>query len=164
MLVIGFVMVLAICYKGAISKTLFLKGEIERLERENLDLGSLAGLSFNIAERERFADSVLGSNNIKGGSVQNSLLEFLNGRAETDGFSIVEFLEPHRYVEDGVGVTSYRFTLRGSYADMERVIYQLENRYSFGEISHLSFKRERDYRRGRDYLECSVILESYVSN
>ncbi|MDC8005229.1 hypothetical protein POV27_14300 [Aureisphaera galaxeae] len=163
LLCLGFVAVMIIAYQFSFSETLHLKSEISRLEEENIDSGNLARLSANLIQREQFADSLLKKNNIKNISIQNNILEFLNRESEEKGIAITQFLEPHIFVQDEVKITSYQFTLRGQFKDMQDIVYQLEQNYNFGKISHVHFEKKRDYRRGRDYLECFVMIESFLS-
>lgn len=101
-------------------------------------------------------------NNIKNTSVQNTLLDLLNERAINDGVQISSFLEPHKGFDNGVAETSFRFTLKGSYKAIEIILYKLEQEASIGNITHVKFSKKRDYRKGKNYLECDVILISII--
>ncbi|HNP66315.1 MAG TPA: hypothetical protein PKH16_00285 [Aequorivita sp.] len=127
-------------------------------------LGNTASIATNLEKREQFVDSILSLNNMKGNSVQNNLLDFLNSKSESGDFIISDFNEPHTFSQDGATITSYRLTLEGSYDEIEQVLYSLEQEYNFGKISHVHFEKKKDYRRGKDYLECFVIVESLVSD
>ena len=163
LLIIGFCLAMAIAYNLAFSKTIALKNRTSELETKSNSLGNSAIISANLEQRERFVDSILRLNNMKGNSVQNSLLEFLNTRSGSGKFTISDFNEPHTFSENGATTTSYRFTLEGNYNGIEQVLYSLEQEYSFGRIAHVHFEKKKDYRKGRDYLECFVIVESLVS-
>ncbi len=163
LLCVGFLLVMIIAYQFSFSKTFDLKSEITKLKEANIDSENLAQLSANLAQREHFADSLLKKNNIKNISIQNNILEFLNRESEARNVSITQFLEPHVFIQNDVKVTSYRFTLKGSFKEIEAMLYQLEQDYNFGKISQVHFEKKRDYRRGRDYLECFVMIESLLS-
>ncbi|GAB5400873.1 MAG: hypothetical protein Aureis2KO_24580 [Aureisphaera sp.] len=163
LLCVGFVAVMLIAYQFSFSETFHLKREISKLNEENINSENLAQLSANLGQRERFADSLLKKNNIKNISIQNNILEFLNSKSEEKGIAITQFLEPHVFMQEDVKITSYQFTLRGQFKDLQEVVYKLEQDYNFGKISHVHFEKKRDYRRGRDYLECLVLIESFLS-
>ena len=163
LLIIGFLLLLLVAYQFAFSKTFHLKSEIASLKQQNVNIENLARLSTNLSQRNKFADSILAENNIKNIYVQNSLLEFLNNESSKKGFSIEEFFEPHISNKNEVKVTSYRFTLKGSFDDLQQILYQVEQEYSFGEVKNVNLERKRDFRQGKDYLVCSVIIESYLS-
>lgn len=163
LLIIGFCLAMVLSYKLAFSKTFALKERINILEMKTKSLGNTAIIAANLEQREKFVDSILSLNNMKGNSVQNNLLEFLNSKSDSEGFTISDFNEPHTFSQDGATITSYRFTLKGSYDDIEQVLYSLEQEYNFGQIAHVHFEKEKDYRKGKNYLECFVIVESLVS-
>lgn len=154
---------MAIAYNLAFSKTIILKDMINVMENKKNSLESSALIAVNLEQRERFVDSILGLNNMKGNSVQNNLLEFLNTKSGSGNFTISDFNEPHTFSENGATTTSYQFTLEGSYDGVEQILYSLEQEYNFGRIAHVHFEKKRDYRKDKDYLECFVIVESLVS-
>lgn len=163
LLIIGFCISLAIAYNLAFSKTVSLKNRINTLELKTQYLESTPNIAFHLEQREQFVDSILSLNNMKGNSVQNNLLEFLNSKSETGNFIISDFNEPHSSTENGATTTSYRFNLKGSYDAIEEVLYTLETEYNFGRIAHIHFEKKKDYRKNKNYLECFVIIESFVS-
>ncbi len=163
LLILGFALLLILSYRMAFSKTLASRNQVRALEEETTTFGNLSGLSATLNAREHFADSILQKNNIKSNSIQNNLLDVLNASAEERNFVISEFNEPHIYTENGVSVTSYRFTLKGAFNDMQQVLFDLEQRYNYGKVVHVNFNRKRDYRKRKDYLLCTVILESIMS-
>ena len=162
-LIIGFCLSMAIAYNLAFSKTIALNKRVNVLESKTESLEGSALVAVNLEQRELFVDSILSLKNMKGNSVQNNLLEFLNTKSETEGFTISDFNEPHTFSENGATTTSYQFSLEGSYDAIEQVLYNLEQEYNFGRIAHIHFEKKRDYRKGKDYLECFVIVESLVS-
>lgn len=162
-LVIGVFLALTIAYKLAFSETIILKKRINVLEVKTKSLESNATIAITLEKREQFVDSILRLNNMKGNSVQNNLLEFLNSKSISEGFIISDFQKPHTFSEKGATTTSYRFKLEGSYSEIEQVLYSLEQDYNFGQVAHIHFEKKRDYRKGKSFLECFVIIESLVS-
>lgn len=163
LLIIGFCLTMVIAYNLAFSKTAALKHRINILETRTNSLESSTLMAVNLEQRERFVDSILSLNNMKGNSVQNNLLEFLNTKSGSGNFTISDFNEPHTFSENGATTTSYQFTLVGNYNGIEQVLYSLEQEYNFGRIAHVHFEKKRDYRKSKDYLECFVIVESFLS-
>ena len=163
LLLFGLILLFVIGYQMAISKTIALKSSINTMKENNLNVSDLARLSSNLSQREKFADSLLKTKNIKNTSIQNSLLEFLNKESLEKGFSIEAFLEPHISFYNEVKITSYQFKIKGNFNDLDKVLYKLEQEYNLGQISHASFKKKRNFRKGKDFLECTVIVESFIS-
>lgn len=162
-LVIGFFVLLFICHRLAFSKTFETRSQIKSLETSSVGLEEISNLSLNLGQRAKYADSVLSANNLKNTSVQNNLLSFLNAQGQTTSVVVSEFQEPHNYLQDDSKVVSYSFKLVGEYDDLLRVIYSLEQDYNFGEITHISFEKKRDYRRRIEYLEAIMVIENIQS-
>lgn len=97
-LIVGFIIVLLLSYRFVLSKTIFLKNEISKLEQHLVSSEDLAHIALQLDQREKFIDSVLQKNNLKHLSIQNNLLEFLNREAREGTFQITQFTEPHRSV------------------------------------------------------------------
>ena len=162
-LIAGFLLVLVLSYRMAFTKTISVHREVKSLKEETVTFESLAGMSATLSAREKFADSVLRKNNIRNSSIQNNLLELLNRESGEKHFIITEFNEPHTFTENGATITSYRFTLRGEFNAMQDVLYMLEQKYNFGKVSHVHFYKKKDYRKRKDYLLCTIIMESILS-
>src|SRR5690554_6404688 len=163
LLIIGFCMSLAIAYNLAFSKTILLKNRINALELKTQYLENTPNIAYHREQREQFVDSILSLNNMKGNSVQNNLLEFLNSRSARGNFVISDFNEPHTFSENGATTTSYRFTLEGSYNAIEEILYSLEQEYNFGRVIHVHFETINDYRKNKNYLICFIIVETMIS-
>lgn len=163
LLITGFLLSLALAYNLAFSKTFALKKRINIMDEKTSSLEGSTLVPVNLEQRERFVDSILSFNKMKGNSVQNNLLELLNTKSESGNFTISDFKEPHTFSENGASTTSYQFTLAGNYDEIEQVIYSLEQEYNFGRIGHVHFEKKKDFRKGKDFLECFVILESLIS-
>jgi len=159
-LIVGFVLILMLGYRMTIAKTLVLKAEVTQLQTEAKALTNLDQRTSNLEQKERYLDSILAQKNLTNNSLQNNLLSFLTKESDKSGFSISEFKEPHVIVKDNLTQTSYQFTLKGTYKHLEKVLYQLEQRESFGRLVHIDFKKERDHRKGRDFLEVAVIVRT----
>jgi Tfp pilus assembly protein PilO len=163
LLLLAFLVILTIAYQLAFSKTFALRNEVNILRKQSDSFEGLANFSANLQQQEKFADSVLLNNNVKNISVQNNLLQYLNQSSIDKGFNISSFQEPHMILENGVNTTSYQFTIQGNFNDLLYTIYELEQNFNFGKIASLNFERKRDYRQGKDYLICFVVVESLIS-
>lgn len=158
-LVVGFLLMLAIAYQLTFSKTFELGKEIGQMENQKTELLQRTRKANSLKQREQHADSILNKFRIKNRSVQNHLLDFLNEEASRGGFSIAEFVKPHRLDEQGVTINSYPFKLEGSYRAIEHVLYQMEQQYNFGRVAHVMFERKNNFRKRTKELECYVIVE-----
>ncbi len=160
---LGLLLAIICSYYFSFSKTIETKRQLTSLRSEVLGFENLANLSYNLKNKEHFLDSVLVKNNLKNTSVQNSLLDFLNEESSKTSVKIVAFEKPHSNVNDGVNLISYQFTLTGSYEKIEQIIYKIEQETGYGNVSHVSFEKKRDYRKRKTFLYANVIIENYDS-
>jgi|GEM_PF-1355331 len=163
LLVASFIILLILSYRFSISKTIETKQALSALENESIGFDDMASMNLQYIQRKRSIDAILDKSNLDNTSIQNNLLDVLNAESSKGLFRIGKFESPYTYSEEEVTITSYIFNLQGSYEQIEDIIYQLEQTYNFGHIVHISYERKRDYRKRKDYLECNVIVENFVS-
>lgn len=159
-LILGFILVLFISYKYAISNTLELKKEYKSLKQQELLFKNVPKQFSILKQKEKYYDSLLVKYQLKGSSVQNSLLKNINTFAETNNIQLVSFLEPHIFQKDNLIYNTYQFTLQGRFNNILELIHKLEQDTKFGEITNLYFERKKNYKTGKRYLEASVLLRS----
>jgi len=159
-LITCFVLLLIISYKYAISNTLELKKEYKNLKQQEQLFKNVPKQLSLLKQKEKYYDSLLVKYQLKGSSVQNSLLKTINASAYSDNIQLKSFLEPHIFEENNLNYKTYQFTLKGSYNDILKLIFKLEQDTKFGEIINLSFERKKNYKTGKNYLEAEVLLRS----
>lgn len=159
-MIIGFVAIFVVGYRLAISKTLELRSDINAMKTQSLAHKNLAQLSVNLEQKERYLDSILKRKNLTNTSLQSNLLAFLTQESEERGFTISAFNEPHVLTADNLTTTSYTFSLRGSYKQLETVLFELEQIENFGSVTHVAFEKKRDHRKRTTFLEVDVIIST----
>ena len=164
LLIAGLILIGIIVYQLAISETLSTKKQKDALETKVMNLKQLSQVSSNLLSKEKFLDSILLKNDLTNSTIQNSLLDFLNNETATSNLKITEFLEPHFYNKEGINVVSFQFTLEGTYKETQEILYQLEQNTGFGMISHVALEKKRDFRKRKNLLFTSIIVESYDSH
>ena len=157
----GFIVLLIISYKFAIANTiceyrLYSKTKKEQLLFNNIPK-ELAGLN----QKKQFYDSILNTYQLKGSSFQNNLVRTINLFSKEKGIKIVNFLEPHLQQKEDIQIKTYQFTLEGDFKSINQFIYQLEQHSKFGEIISIQFKKLKDFRKGRFYLQAKILLKSF---
>ena len=89
------------------------------------------------------------------------MLNTINSIAETKHIKVVDFIKPHKTVINSLTINTYQFTLEGSYNALLALIYQLEQHTKYGEIINLNFRKQKNYKTGKYYLQASILLRSY---
>jgi len=161
LLVVGFVLALVIAYQFAIADTLALRKTYNDLQKEQSIFQSTPQKLASLKQRERVYDSVLNANNIGGSSMQNELLRSISEISESSNLKITAFNEPHTFENENYQTLTYSFSVTGSFNNIQKLLHHLEQKTSFGELVNVQYKRNRDYRKRRNYLEAAILLRRF---
>lgn len=161
LLVIGFILVIIVCYILAFSKTMNLKNDYNDLKKEELLFKNTPKQLSLLMKKQRYYDSLLNKYQVNGGSIQNNLLRTINDIAGDNNLKVVRFLEPHSVENNNLTVKTYQFTVQGNYNNILKLIHHLEQKTKFGEIVNFNFEKKKNYRTNKYYLQASVLLKSF---
>lgn len=160
LLVIGFLVVLYICYSFAISNTLNYYNEYKNKQQEIAEDSDMPKLVAQLVQKEKQLDQVLSNYDVKiSESFQNDLLKQLTAYSDTFHLKIVDFKEPHIISQKGFITTSYTFSLEGSFNGCLALLNKVENNPMLGNIKHLNFIKKRNYKTNTDQLFVEVIMQ-----
>lgn len=165
-------LILSICgfyfvaYYFAFSKTIEAREEINDLKSV---YRSNQRLSQNIQKTEKqnsYFDSIIQKNSISNTSLQNNILRYLNNyttEKENGMISVVKFHKEHTALFKNTKVISYIVDLKGSYRDIEKLLYNLEitNAFKLGSINHISLEVRENRTKKKTELFTRVILQYY---
>lgn len=160
-LVVAFLLTVVIAYKYAIANTLQLKSEYNTLKQEAVVFDNMPQQLSSLKQREKYYDSLLTKYQLGESSMQNNMLRTINTYAEVNKLKVIDFLEPHKITQNDLSINTYQFTLEGDYNAIISLIHQLEQETKFGEIINLNFKKLKNYRTGKYYLQAGVLLKSF---
>ncbi|MDO3695885.1 hypothetical protein QVZ41_13625 [Wenyingzhuangia sp. chi5] len=160
-LVIGFVVVLILCYQLAISNTVVLKNTYHNLKEEELLFKNTPKQLSLLSQQKKYYDTLLKKYQMDGGSIQNNLLKKINSLSQEHQLKVVEFLEPHVFSNNEMMIKTYQFTVEGDYNAIIKLVNHLEQQTVFGEIINLHFEKKLNFRTNKSYLQAHVLLKSY---
>jgi Tfp pilus assembly protein PilO len=161
LLVVGFVLILYICYSFAISNTISYYKEYKQKEQQIADDSSMPNLVNQLLQKEKQLDQVLSQYEINvSDSFQNDLLKQLSSYSNQYHLKITDFQEPHNITQKGFNTTSYVFTLEGSFNGCLALLNQIENNPKLGAIKHLNFTKKKNYKTNTDQLFVEVIMQT----
>lgn len=92
--------------------------------------------------------------------MQNNLLKTINSYALENNLKVINFLEPHIFVKEELTIKTFQFTIEGSFNDINRLIYQLEQKTKFGEVINLHFEKKKNYKSNKNYLQATALVLS----
>lgn len=160
-LIIGFFLVLIICYQFAISNTLEEKKKLNALKVESKIFENSPKQLSILKQKEKYYNSLLAKYQLDDSSLQNNLLKTINVFADANAIKVISFLEPHITTKNDLSIKTYQFVLEGNYIAINKLIYKLEQDTKFGEIINLHFEKKKNFRTGRFYLQARVLLRSF---
>lgn len=160
-LVVSFLLIVVIAYQYAIANTLQLKSEYKTLKQDAVVFENMPLQLSSLKQKEKYYDSLLTRYQLGESSMQNSMLKSINTYAEANNLKVIGFIEPHKITKNDFTVNTYQFTLEGDYNAIISLVHQIEQKTKFGEVINLNFKKQKNYRTGKYYLQASVLLKSF---
>lgn len=159
-LVIGFLILVWISYVFSFSKTLDLKKRLNTLKNEAALLENSTLKIQQLSKENQYYDSILKAKQISSDkSFQNNLLTTINSYTDTTNVKVVEFKNPHSFRKNGSTMLTYSFSLKGNFNQITQLIYILEQQFKLGKIISVNYTKKRDYRKRKNYLECTILLQ-----
>ncbi len=161
LLIAGLLCVLFIAYQYGFAKTFAVSRELNDLENQKEEYQSAPLQLAALTKKEQQLDAVLAKNNVEGSSLQQNLLKTLNTLSDTTNVKVVAFEEPHQFIDEATNkrTTTYDFTLQGGYKGLLGIMHTLEQKYSFGNVVQVGFEKKKNFRTGKRYLQCRVLLQ-----
>ncbi|MEM9075560.1 MAG: hypothetical protein AAGC43_00910 [Bacteroidota bacterium] len=156
---IGLLLLLFLCFKLAINKTIGLREEYGVLKSKNEYFQNLPSQLVLLTDKKEKLDSTLFSLNLENESNENNILKFLNERSDSLKVRILDFNEAH-IVKDKTGSSvTYTFIIEGRFNSLLKVIHDIETKSTFGKVRQVSFDKIR--RKKARLLETTVMIESF---
>jgi hypothetical protein len=158
-LILGFIIALYLSYSFAISKSLFYRNQyIQNKEMANKD--NQPKVLANLKYKEKQIDLWMSKNIFFSSNFQNELLKELTISSNLYDTKIVDFQKPHIFIEKNNQTTSYSFSIEGSFNGVLRLINDLENKQSLGQIKHIFTIKKNNYKINKDYLVTTIIVQT----
>lgn len=158
-LIAGAASLLVLSYFGAISKTLAIKKKYSALKKEAFLYKDISKQLQVFSKKEVYYDSILSTMNLTDTSLENNLLKTLNTQAQKEQLKLKNFNTPHIFLKDQSQYISYNFTLEGNYTNILKLLHKIEKSSTFGEIIHVDFNQETNFRTRRKFLTAKVLVQ-----
>lgn len=160
LLIAGFLVVLYFCYSLAIANTVQYYREYQTKQEQIAAESNMPKLVGQLAYKEKQLDQALAKYDVNiSESFQNDLLKQLTSYSDNYKLKIVDFQEPHAVMQKGFTVTSYIFSLEGSFNGCLALLNKVENNPALGTIRHLNFVKKKNYKTNTDELFVEVIMQ-----
>ncbi len=156
----AFILSLFVAYKLALSKTIRIRQRLIREKKESVMNRDISTTLFRLKRQKRYNDSILKTyKSYTHNSFQNNLLQGITRFTGNNSIEVLRFAEPHEYSKDGANYTDYQIRLSGTYENILKLFYQLEEEYKYGKLLSVDFEKKKDYKTGKQYLVVDFILQ-----
>lgn len=157
--IIGFLAVFFLIYNFSIKKTVYAKKRYLELLNEKTTLDNVSLEGNYLAQKNKYLDSILNSNNLSlSNTFQQILLQKITRFSEDKGVDVIEFNEPHIFKQKSSNIEIYSFELRGGFNNILKLINHIEQQH-LGELISINYKKKKNYRTNRDYLTTKIFLK-----
>ncbi|MDG5490648.1 hypothetical protein [Psychroserpens sp. SPM9] len=156
-----FILLVWIAYQFAFSNTISVKQQYNSLKKEAAMFDNMPSQLSSLKQKEKYYDSLLVKFKLKGNSIQNIILKTINTYADSTNIKVNNFIEPHQIKQNDLTINTYQFTLEGNYNAIITLIHKLEQQTKFGEVINLDFKKKKNFKTGKYYLQAHVLLRSF---
>lgn len=158
--IVGFCVLLYICYSFAIANTIKYYSEYQSKQDEIAVDSDMPKLVAKLIQKEKQLDQILSHYDINASeSFQNDLLKQLTLYTADHHLKIVDFKEPHIFSNKGFTTTSYIFSLEGPFNACLSVLNKVENNPALGNIKHINFVKRKNFKTNNDELFVEIIMQ-----
>ena len=160
LLLAGSLLFLMLAYRLSLSKTVGLFREINMLEEQLNQLDQapqqLADLNATLSELERYFTS----DNGEDGNREHQLLETVSSYCAGNGIVLREFPQPIRTESQDYVIETNILLVEGIYKKLLYLVYELEQKHTFGKIASLQFETKKELKTGQKKLMARVFIQN----
>lgn len=160
-LIVGLVALFLISYRFAISNTLELRKQHKNLKKEELFFGNAPQQLAVMSNKIQSIDQLLSNYKLNEATIQNSMLKEINEFASKNDLTIIKFTEPHLEIKPDITIYTYEVAVQGEFSAILSLIHHLEQNTAFGEISHLYFETNKNFKTNKTYLQAKFLIKSF---
>lgn len=153
------VLVLLLTYTLAVAKTLAMRNDYLSLKKEEEQSKHHSQQLSLLYKKEASLDSLLQTLNLGNTSMENNLLRRINREAEKNAVTVIDFDSPHVFEAGGTSFITFKVVFRGNFAAILKTLYTLEIQSRFGEIVHLKFTKQKNFRTAKHFLDAEVFIQ-----
>lgn len=157
---IGFLLLLLVCYKIPIAQMLNAKKEYNKLEQESNLFSNIPQKISSLNKEKVYLDSILSKYQFSADkSFQSNLLETIASFSEQHSLKVITFDEPHSHFKNETTLNTFSFSVRGTYNNILGLIHELEQIKKLGKVLSINFEKKKNYRTNISYLEAIILLQ-----
>ncbi|ALM09324.1 hypothetical protein SB49_13995 [Sediminicola sp. YIK13] len=156
---LGLAVMLFLSYKLAISNTIELHQELGALSKEEQIFKDIPKQISMYSGKKQYYDSLLTEMNVGNSSLENNLLRVLNSQIIQNNLKLIDFNKPHIFIDNDTELNTYTITMEGGFSNILKTVHSIEQRATFGEILHIEFFEQKDYKNNKEFLRATLLVQ-----
>lgn len=154
------VLLFAVSYKRAFSKTIETNGYINELEiRKQEALNSQKEIQLLQKQVARL-NKLLGKENVSVEEVQQGFLNFL--ARKSPHISVKQIDEVYGFEHPDFKINTFKIELQGDFISVLKFIYSLEQHFDDARLIHFQMNSEKDAVTNKTDLTTTLLIQNYV--
>lgn len=154
------VILIFLAYKGAFVKTISTYRQIQSLKKSINSSSQIIAKKRDMQIEIDRLNSVLGIHDNKL-PTEDIFKELTSICERYDDVKIVNFPDIHQVVANSYRVTTMLAEFEGGYSDLLKLIRELEQNRKTGRLVSVNFKKAMDYKREKEFLSLTILLQNY---
>ncbi len=158
--VLGSIILLLLAWNGAFKKTVIEYSNVQELKN------SISSMEQNSAKKQEMQNQIIqlnsvlgiGENKMKTEAVFEELVSLCK---IIEHIQIINFPDIHQIELNGYKVTTIFAVFEGSFSDLLTLVYKLERNKKTGRLVSVDFKKNKDFKKGKEFLSLTILLQSY---
>ena len=159
LLVSAFIVMLVISYEFAVSKTIDMSNECNKIEQQITTAGDSPEQIKQLEKEKQHLYEMMGKE-ISNNELQQSLLSAVTNYCNDRGTTLEYFPKPIISNNGNLNLETNIFTVEGSFNKLLQFQYLLERKYKMGKIASVLYKAKRNY----DTKKYTLIITIYIQN
>lgn len=147
-----------VAYKRAVSQTLQVLNNIEVVEEQLSSLENSDQKKNQLMQELHAIESIIGISSIEGNELQ---LDLINAVSKNNQVELYQFPVSHEALNSNVRITTLSYTVKGTYWDLVRFIYNLEKDIKKAKVVSVKLEKIKSYRTQEIELYATIYFQNY---
>lgn len=164
MLVIAAVILLLLCYRFSVSRTIAEKRAYkEQKQAAGLQEGNVVSLQL-LESKNRMLNKMLEQFVLDTLDESKNLLGIVSNYCNEHELDLKEYKPNPVNQADSLKILTRNITVEGSFRDCLQLVYNLETKYKAGRVSSVIYKSFEDPSTAKTYLNCTIYVQNIISS
>ncbi len=163
MLIGAFVLLSFLSWNLAISETVGLASNCQKIEEDNLRMGSTLKEISSYEKKVHLLNAQVGMGDAQLTNVQQQLLALITDFGKKNSIHLRKFPAPIQIQNSGYSVSTIPVVVEGPYVALVRLLHEIEFTDQLGKVVSVDFEKELNRKTKRMELNATIYLQ-YINS